>query len=275
MVLIGQTIQAYKGLECEHVIQFAKTLGIESGEINPQGVNLKNVDKIIETLDGMKTTFHLPVAELDGFDFAYPEKQAEIDDIIKLINDYGEKMNIILGVFHPVETHGDFDTLVSNLKQLKIPLVVENIYLISDEDFMELYKKFKKELGSQLKGWLFDVAHSYLLNGPETYMDLLDKMPFDELEEIHLSDCTEGEDSHYAFGAGVLPADRILKEIKDRGFRKIIVNEIDAYPSIWSTVDSYIKVAKYFKKGLYIKVALRKLIMKPIIQSKLKKAGIN
>jgi len=95
MVLIGQTIQAYKGLECEHVIQFAKTLGIESGEINPQGVNLKNVDKIIETLDGMKTTFHLPVAELDGFDFAYPEKQAEIDDIIKLINDYGEKMNII------------------------------------------------------------------------------------------------------------------------------------------------------------------------------------
>jgi len=140
---------------------------------------------------------------------------------------------------------------------------------------MELYKKFKKELGSQLKGWLFDVAHSYLLNGPETYMDLLDKMPFDELEEIHLSDCTEGEDSHYAFGAGVLPADRILKEIKDRGFRKIIVNEIDAYPSIWSTVDSYIKVAKYFKKGLYIKVALRKLIMKPIIQSKLKKAGIN
>ncbi len=274
MVLIGQTIQPYESLECEHIIKFAKTLGIESGEINPQGVNLKNVNTIIEALDGMITTFHLPVAEIEGFDFSHPEKQKEIDEVIKLINTYGDKLNIILGVFHPVELKGDYDTLVANLKKLKIPLVVENIYHLSDEDFIDVYKKFKEELGSQLEGWLFDVAHSYLRNGPETYMDLLDKMPFDELKEIHLSDCSEGEDSHYAFGAGVLPADKILREIKKRGFRKIIVNEIGAYPSIWHTIDSYRKVARYFKKGLFIKVALRKLIMKPFIQSKLKKAGV-
>ncbi len=274
MVLIGQTIQAYKGLECEHIIKFAKTLGIEAGEINPQGVNLENVSKIIATLEGMKTTFHLPVAEIEGFDFAYSEKQKEIDDIIKLINDYGDELNIILGVFHPVETHGDFETLVNNLKRLKIPLLLENVCFTSDEEFKELYKKLKQELGSQLKGWLFDVAHSYLRNGPKTYMDLLDKMPFEELEEIHLSDCNEGEDSHYAFGAGVLPVDKILQDIKKRGFRKIIVNEISAYPSIWSTVDSYKKVARYFKKSLYFKVAFRKMIMKPLIQRKLKEAGI-
>ena len=275
MVLIGQTIQTYKGLECEHIIKFAKTLGIESGEINPQGVNLDNVNIIIEALDGMDTTFHLPVAELDGFDFSYPENQTEIDKIIKLLNEYGEKLNIILGVFHPVEIHGEFDTLVKNLKQLKIPLVVENIFLMSDEDFIDYYEKLKKELGSQLKGWLFDVAHSYLINGPNKYMNLLDKMPFEELEEIHLSDCTEEEDTHYAFGAGILPSDKILKEIKRRGYKKIIVNEISAYPSIWSTVDSYRKVAKYFKKGLFLKVAFRKLIMKPLIQNKLKKAGLS
>ena len=274
MVLIGQTIQAYSGLECEHIIKFAKTLGFESGEINPQGVNLNNVNTIIDALDGMITTFHLPVDGIEGYDFSYPENQNDIDDVIKLINEYGDKLNIILGVFHPVEVRGDFDTLVKNLKQLKIPLVVENVYHVSDEDFVKVYKKFKKELGTQLKGWLFDVAHSYLLNGPETYMNLLDKMPFEELEEIHLSDCSEGEDSHYAFGAGVLPADKILKEIKKRGFRKIIVNEIGAYPSIWSTVNSYRKVARYFKKGLFIKVALRKMIMKPIIQRKLSKAGV-
>lgn len=275
MVLIGQTIQTYKGLECEHVIKFAKTLGIESGEINPQGVNLKNVNQIIDVLNGMKTTFHLPVAEIDGFDFSFTESKKEIDGVIKLLNNYGEKLNIILAVFHPVEIQGDYETLVNNLKQLKIPLVVENIFHMSDEDFIEYYKKLKEELGSQLKGWLFDVAHSYLLNGPDNYMDLLDKMPFDELEEIHLSDCTEGEDSHYSFGAGVLPVNEILKKIKRKGFRKIVVNEISAYPSIWSTVDSYRKAARYFKKSLFIKVAFRKLLMKPLIQSKLKKAGIS
>jgi len=274
MVLIGQTIQAYEGLECEHIIKFAKTLGFESGEINPQGVNLNNVNTIIEALDGIVTTFHLPVAEIDGFDFSYPENQKEIDEVIKLINEYSDDLNIILGVFHPIEIKGDFNTLVNNLKQLKIPIVVENIFHLADEEFIEVYGKFKEELGPKLKGWLFDVAHSYLINGPDTYMELLDKMPFDELEEIHLSDCSEGEDSHYAFGAGVLPVDKILREIKKRGFSKIIVNEIGAYPSIWSTVNSYRKVARYFKKGLFLKVALRKLIMKPIIQRKLKNAGV-
>ncbi len=125
-----------------------------------------------------------------------------------------------------------------------------------------------------MKGWLFDVAHSYLRNGQENFMSILDTMPFTELEEIHLSDCTEGDDSHYSFGAGILPIDKILKEIKDRGFRKIIVNEIDAHPSIWSAIDSYKRVAKYFKKSLYFKVATRKAIVKPLIQRKLKKANI-
>lgn len=274
MVLIGQTIQTYKGLECEYIIKFAKTLGIEAGEINPKGVNLSNVEVVINALGEMKTTFHLPVEGIEGFDFAYPEKQKEIDDIIKLINNYGKRLNLILGVFHPVETHGDFETLVSNLKRLNIPLVIENIFLTSDEEFQNQYTQFKQELGSQLKGWLFDVAHSFLRNGPETYMNLLDKMPFTELEEIHLSDCTKNEDSHYAFGAGVLPIDKILKEIKNKGFKKIIVNEISAHPSIWSTIDSYKKVAKYFKKRLYTKVTFRKALMQPLIQRKLKKEGI-
>lgn len=274
MVLIGQTVQAYKGLGCEHIIRLAKLLGIESCEINPQGVNLNNKNKVIEAIGRMKTTFHLPVEGIEGFDFAYPEKEKEIQDIIKLINNYREDLNIILGVFHPVETHGNIETLLMNLKQLNIPLVVENIQLTSDEEFIDLYKIFKKELGNQLKGWLFDVAHSYLKNGPEKYLDLLDKMPLNELEEIHLSDCSENEDSHYSFGAGVLPVEQILEEIKRRKFNKIIVNEIDAYPSVWNAIESYQRVAKYFKKSLYLKVTFRKLFIKPLVQKKLKKANI-
>lgn len=274
MVLIGQLIQAYKGLGCEHLIQFAKTMGIESCEINPQGVSLKNVDKIINALGSMKATFHLPVEGIDGFDFAYPERGKDIQEIIKLLNTKGEDMNLILAVFHPVENHGNHKTLVENLQQLNIKLVVENIQLYSDKQFIDVYKQLKDELGNQLIGWLFDVAHSYLRNGPKNYMKLLDKLPFDELEEIHLSDCTETEDSHYSFGAGVMPIKSILKDIKGRGFNKIIVNEIDAYPSVWSAINSYKEVAKYFNKSLYAKIAMRTFLMKPIIQRKLKKANI-
>jgi len=274
MVLIGQTIQAYKGLGCEHLVRFAKTMGIESCEINPQGVSLKNVDEIIDAIGDMKTTFHLPVEGIDGFDFAYPEKEKDIQEIIELLNNKGKDMNIILGVFHPVERHGNHKTLVENLQQLDIKLVVENIQLYSDEQFIDVYQQFKDELGDQLIGWLFDVAHSYLRNGPKDYMKLLDKLPFDELEEIHLSDCTETDDSHYSFGAGVMPITSILNDIKGRGFNKIIVNEIDAYPSVWSALDSYKEVAKYFNKRLYSKIAIRIFLMKPIIQRKLKKANI-
>jgi len=274
MVLIGQTVQPYEGLSCDKLIQFAKLIGIESCEINPQGVNLKNVNEIIEAVGKMKTTFHLPVEGIEGYDFAYPEKEKEINEVIEVINQNANDLNIILTVFHPVESHGNLETLVNNLKQLKIPLVVENVVMLSDDEFIDYYSRFKDALGTQLKGWLFDVAHSYLKNGPNDYMKLLDKMPFDELEEIHLSDCSKNEDSHYSFGAGVLPTEKILKEIKDRGFDKIIVNEIEAYPSIWSTIDSYKTVARYFKKSLFLKVSLRKFIIKPILQGKLKKANI-
>ena len=100
------------------------------------------------------------------------------------------------------------------------------------------------------------------------------KIPFDELIEIHLSDCTEGEDSHYAFGAGIMPVKEILDEFKRRKFKGIIVNEIDPYPSVWDLIESYREVARNFKKSLYVKITLRRLIVKPLIQRKLKNANI-
>ena len=274
MVLIGQSIQSYEGLGCEHLVRFANLLGLEACELNPKGTSFKNIDKIINELGKMKTTYHLPVEGIEGYDFAYPDREEEIGDIIKLINKHSDDLQLILGVFHPVEEKGNFETLVENLRQLNIELVVENIVNYSDEEFMNLYTKFKDELGDQLKGWLFDVAHSYLRNGPKDYMNLLDKMPYDELEEIHLSDCTKNEDSHYSFGAGIMPIEEILGEIRRRRFNKIIVNETYAYPSVWSTIDSYRKVARYFKKPLYLKVTTRKLVFKPILKGKLRKANI-
>ncbi|UJG39663.1 MAG: sugar phosphate isomerase/epimerase [Candidatus Heimdallarchaeum aukensis] len=274
MVLIGQTLQAYKGLSTEQLLLFVKALGFESCEINPAGTSLNNVEKIISKVGKMKLTFHLPIQGIEGYDFSQEDKADQINNVISLINNYGEKLNLLLAVVHPPEGNGNIEVLVKNLKKLNIPIVLENVVWYSNEEFKEIYEKLKIELGDQLKGWLFDVAHSYLRNGRKHYLDILDLLPFSELEEIHLSDCLEGEDSHYAFGAGILPIDEILREIKERGYNKIIVNEIDAHPTIWDVIDSYRKVARTFKKKLYRKVTFRLAITKPIIQAKLKKNKI-
>ncbi len=275
MLLVGQTLQSYKGLSTAYLLRFAKAIGMELVELNLEGTNLNNVETIIPLVDKTHVTFHLPIVGLENFDLAEKGKEKEIKEVITLINKYGNDLNLILGVVHPPEgKNGSVDYLIENIQQLNLPVVVENVMGYSDEQFIDIYSKMKDGLGKQLKGWLFDVAHSYIVNGKENYLKLLDKMPFSELEEIHLSDCLEGEDSHYAFGYGVLPIDDILQEIKRRSYNKILVNEIDAHPSIWAIIDSYQKVAKIFKKGLYYKVTLRKAIMKPIIQHKLKKAGL-
>ncbi len=276
MVLIGQTLQAHKGLTTEHLLRFTRLLGFELCEINPAGTSLENVDKLIPLVGDMPLTFHLPIEGIENFEFAQPNKKDEIKSIIKLINNNKDDLNLILGVFHPPEAeNGNLKTLVENLSQLDIKLIVENVPDYTDNEFLEIYNTLKDHLGVQLKGWLFDVAHSYLVNGPSNFMEILNILPYEELEEIHLSDCLEDRDAHYAFGAGVLPINEILREIKDREFDRIIVNEIDAYPSIWSVIDSYRMVAKLFKKSLYRKVTFRYRLVKPLIQKKLSKAGIS
>lgn len=275
MTLIGQSLQTYKGLSTPHLLRFAKTFGIQSCEINATGTNHENVAEIISEVGNMPLTFHLPVEGVEGFDLSHKEKEKEVQSVIKLINDNHVMLNIVLGVFHPPQKRGDFQTLVENLNQLEIPVVVENVPDYSNLEFKALYLKFKDNLNNNLKGWLFDVAHSYLRNGKERYMDLLDILPFNELEEIHFSDCLEGEDSHYAFGSGVLPIDSILTDIRSRKYDKIIVNEINPYPTVWDLLDSYIKVAKYFNKRLYTKTRIKRFIFRPIVQKKLEKAGIH
>lgn len=276
MELIGQTVQHYQSIKCEQLIRFAKFIGIESLEINPQGVALDNVETIIDAIGSLRTTFHLPIIGDSGYDFSFTSKKDKIENVIKLLNNYSAQLNIQVGVFHPIEDpeSGDFQTLVENLSQLNIPLIIENVPSYSNEEFAQYYLRVKDELPDLVIGWLFDVAHSYLRNGLKGMFNLLDVLPFDELVEIHLSDCLEDEDAHYSFGSGILPMDLIFEEIKKRNFQRYLVNEIGPHPTIWSVVDSYMEVAKLFKRKLFVKMLFRKMMVKPMVNSKLKKAKI-
>jgi len=274
MVVIGQTVQHYKSLSIEHLLRFSRVIGLECVELNPQGVSLDNIDSVLSVLGNLKVTFHLPIVGIEGYDFSFPDAKAKIDKVVSLINGYKSDLGILLAVFHPIEGKGNYDTLVENLSRLDVPLVVENIPIYSNEKFLELYTHLKEDLGAQLKGWLFDLAHSYLKNGFNKMFELLDVMPVDELEEVHLSDCTANEDSHYAFGAGILPIDDAIRKLKGLNYDKIIVNEVDAYPGIWSVIDSYLYVAKHFNKRLYYRILARKFFVKPLVQRKLRRYNI-
>lgn len=275
-MLIGQTVQHYKQIKCEQLIRFARLVGIESLELNPQGVSIDNLSHVTDAIGNLSTTFHLPIVGESGYDFSFAKEDDKIKKVISLLNDNKYNLNIKLCVAHPIEDHvnGNIRTFIDNLGQLDIPIVLENVQSYSNKEFLDFYYRIKDELPNIVIGWLFDVAHSYLRNGLRHMMDLLDLLPFNELKEIHLSDCLETEDSHYSFGSGILPIHQIISELKKRNYNGYIINEIDAHPSIWSVIDSYLEVAKHFKKSLYWRVMLGKVILKPFVDFKLRRFGI-
>jgi sugar phosphate isomerase/epimerase len=130
-------------------------------------------------------------------------------------------------VFHPPEKNmtGDtLDFLLHNLRQIPIPLVVENLRSWQKDRFGEFYKRLKDDLGQQLTGICLDIPHA-VLSG----MDWTDfyRTFRDDVKVIHLSDTDGREDSHMPFGmGGILQLDMILSQLSDFGFNGFFNFEI-------------------------------------------------
>lgn len=274
MVIFGQTIQAFKKAPTSELLRFAKLLGVQCCELNVESVSYNNVGDILPLVQHLHVTFHLPVHEIEGYDFASPDETARIQEIINFLNDYGKALGIHFVVAHPPKRQGDLDALIRNLSRLDLPVVIENVVDYRMRAFKHLYSQLKERLGQQLHGWLYDVAHAYLQYGSPRFLKLLDVLPFNELQEIHLSDCTDTEDTHYPFGQGILPIHGILNELRQRNYKKLIVNEIHPYPTVWDLIDSYRTLAWYFNKKHYFNVTLRQILLKPFLQRKLDQVNL-
>ena len=267
---IGFTIEQFKGIKPSVLIGLTRLIGVEFVEVTHKVFN--DLSRVAKNLKGMQTGFHLPLVSDDGWDFSCIEHREKIDTLITQINNNIDTLHISYCLAHPPEPHlakmpmrMSSDFLISNLKKLNTPVLIENVVGIPFEDFLVLYKQAKDVLADQLVGLCLDAAHCYLQEcDPVTQLDKLDGF----ISCVHLSDCMPGDDTHLAFDlGGVLPIKEIIAKLRKNNYQGYVTLEIlpRSFEDIKPAVKSYLKVLKALRPIKYFSTLIRLLFVKPLI----------
>ncbi len=264
-LLVGITIDKFKGISPSTFLKLVRKLGLEFVEITESVFN--EIEPFEAEVGGIKTGFHLPYWHDNKYDFSMASQEKRIRDKIALINQHAEKLNIIYCLSHPPEDsraqsswEQATDFLLHNLKQLKPPVILENVQGVSEEQFNRLFEKAKTVLGEKLIGQCFDAPH-YFLSGqnPVSFIDQSNG----RIKCVHLSDCKPTVDAHLAFGlGGALPIDNILSALKRIHFNGYINLELlpRSTAEIKQVINSYLKVVKVFSRKKHWLAKIRLLI---------------
>ncbi|MBK5112942.1 MAG: sugar phosphate isomerase/epimerase [Candidatus Heimdallarchaeota archaeon] len=270
---IGVTIEPYEGIAAGHLVLFAKIIELDHIEIN---VNiLPEIDGVLENLDYLTTTFHMPIFGIEGYDPGSKEKKhaKKMDEIISFINTYHKDLNMLYTLAHPPESpDSEFDLLMERLQQVNAPIILENIPYQKDEEFVDFYVKAKDVLGKQLAGHAIDGPHRFLTYF-EKWLDVPEVLVKD-IVYVHLQDTFKEKDDHLPLGQGEMPYQDILKFLKKIGYKGVINQEIKPKGlDIVSIMNSCLNVLKVVDKGRFLKLKAKYAILKPIIKKRLREAA--
>ena len=125
---IGMTVEPFEGISASNLIPLAKAIALEHIEINVN--SMSDVDKIIENLGKLTTTFHMPIHFVDGYEpgTSNPERKKQIKKVISFINSNHQELNMLYTLAHPPEAEeATFDNLIESLQQIETPIILENI----------------------------------------------------------------------------------------------------------------------------------------------------
>lgn len=257
-VLVGITVDRFRGIPPSMLLSIIKKMGVEFIEITKSVFD--DLPSFVERLGIIQTGFHLPNLHDAEFDFSFREREAEIEHLIQLINRHHKDLNVNYCLSHPPENRRSSLTeeqlisyLLDNLNKLEVPIILENIQSWDTVRFEKFYDHAKVILGEKLIGQCFDAPH-YFLQG-EDPVDYL-RQRNGKINFIHLSDCRKGFDAHLPFGLnGDLPVDEILAVLKEQNFQGII--NLELLPrnlnDIKPLIDSYLKVVRNFDRTKYLK----------------------
>ncbi|MFQ5708276.1 MAG: sugar phosphate isomerase/epimerase family protein [bacterium] len=268
---IGLSVDKYKGIEPSILLGLARKFGLTHVEITRSVFeDLVRVKKQIKTLTA---GFHLPVLELDKFDFSCLQCQDKIDDLIAQINSNWRELNIHYCVAHPpepkaidVEVETSMPFLLDNLAKLQPPIVLENVPTWGKREFDIMYREAKEKLGDKLLGLCFDAAHCYL-SGED--IDAWFSELNGEVKCIHLSDCGPSEDLHLPFDSGgILPIANFLKKLRSLKYRETINLELmpQSLQDLEPILNSYLKVLRHFNKSKYLTTKVKMLFLMPVLR---------
>ncbi len=264
-MLVGITVDKYKGINPASIIKLTRKIGLQFIEITKSVFD--DLPNVLTELGDMKTGFHLPNYGDNEYDFSCPDKEEEINCLIESINKHHRSLNIQYCLSHPPECpNGNMpqneinSILFAKLNQLKPPVIIENVQGLSYVQFSSFYKEAKKALKSKLIGQCFDAPHYYVRGDDPVSILENQKEP---IKCVHLSDCRSDRDSHLPFGAGgELPLQAILRTLKKQNYNNIINLELLPRNSsdIKAVIESYLIILNAFNKTEYYRTKLRLLL---------------
>ncbi|MDZ7725873.1 MAG: sugar phosphate isomerase/epimerase [candidate division KSB1 bacterium] len=266
---VGVTIAAFKSLSAATLISRLRLMGVNFFELNIS--TLKDIKSIHLVIKRAHTAIHLPIMSENGWDFSCPAYEQDIREIIKTINAYRCKLHIQHCIAHPPEPHlldrnleSSEDYLFCTLSQLNVPVYLENVPGIKQDEYDHIYNRAKDKLGDQLAGMCYDGPH-FLISGQnpvEQFQQYQDK-----IGAIHISDCYPEEDVHLPFDrGGVMPYKELLKSIKSSGFKGYLTLEIQpvTLQDVPAFFKSYLTTLRSLHYQKYLCSTLRYQLMRPL-----------
>lgn len=269
---IGMTVEPFEGISAGNLIPLAKAIALDHVEINVNSIS--DVEKIIENLGKLTTTFHMPIHSVDGYEpgTSIPKLRNKVKKVISFINSNHQELNMIYTLAHPPESEGStFDILIESLQQIETPIILENIPWQEDEIFIEFYFKAKDLLGKQLAGHAIDAPHRFLTN-QEKWLEVPKELR-DEIVYVHLQDTTTKDDDHLPIGQGELPYKEFISFLKSINYKGVINQEIRPRGlDIDAIMNSCLNVAKAISVRKYLSLKCRYIFVKPILRRKINQA---
>ncbi|MCD6116105.1 TIM barrel protein [bacterium] len=265
---IGFTCDKYSTFSLSQVVTVFKFLKINSFEFTLSLFDEQ--DDILHIVKNSNIRLHLPNFGGHGYDFSSALHRSEIKQDIEKVNILASKFNFSYAVFHPPEMdrkHISLDLYWSRLKQIPIPLLLENISILTPQEFSEFYLSAKSRLGSRIAGLCFDIPHAFVAG--YDWKKMYQEHSAD-IKEIHLSDCYEHSDAHMPFNMGVLSLSETLNTLQKYGFNGVLNYEIKP-PSARDVVylfQTYKKTLESINKPLALSLKLKIKLISAAASSK-------
>ncbi len=270
-MLIGLTIEKYKGIEPSILLNFVRLLGVRFAEVTES--IFEELDAVKKAKKQVKLGIHLPIVEQDGYDFSCEAAGDRIDALIENINANWRDLDVQYCLSHPPENHVhpvegpvSKEFLFENLKRLEPPVIIENIPEVKGFQFAPFYAAAKAALGEKLWGMCYDGPHAFL-SRPD-WLALYEEFR-EEVRVIHLSDCSKTEDLHLPFGqGGEFPVQEMIERLKKDRYNGILNLELlpKSLRDVHPVIQSYLMFLKEFNPPKYIRDRLRVFFILPILK---------
>jgi len=270
-VLIGFTVEGYKEWHPAAITAAMRRLGVNFIEFNLRIVD--ELERVIPQLRGVRTAFHLPIMEEDGWDCTSVDRADEIDRLVAILQSHHRRLGLTHFIAHPPESNPDspayqasLETLFTTVARLPLPTFFENVVTTSPEQIRFFLTEAQKRLGGRYAGMCFDAAH-FMISGQDPVEQFLAFR--DEIGAVHLSDCVGNEDSHLPFGSGgELPVKKLLRAMRRSGYDGSITLEIRPKPGddLFAFIESYMLMLRCFSPGRYLGARLRLFAMRHLLR---------